>query len=301
MKRIIDFQSHLGDMFNEARFVTFKKPGNMGEYPDPLVEFEKSGFTKITVADAQLVTAMQNHMWEKGNIFFAGKVLDKNETTYKFLLPVYPNTSFDEMRGAAALEPRFVPFTSPDFGLYTAQMITALNRDIANGAKGIYIHAALQNVDLDSDAVATAVTLAGSKGLPVVVYYGAPLDYPESPLFPVGAKPQNTALDKVLAMVKKFPAFKFVLVCGPADAAETAKLLDAAGDYANVYVTTAYQNAQGMQKMAAKFGVDKVLFGTDFPFACPTICEDECRKAFSGDDLHKVLFQNAVDLVNLYA
>lgn len=301
MKRLIDFQAHLGDMFNEARFVTFKKPMDLGAYPSPLVDFEKSGFTAVPKADAALVTAMQNHMWDKGNMVFADYVLNKNETTYMFLLPVYPNTSFDEMRGAQALEPRFVPFTSADFGLYTAQMITALTRDLDNGAKGLYIHAALQSVDLDSDPVAAAVTLVGSKGLPVVVYYGGPLDYPDSPLFPIGTKPENTALDKVLALVKKFPDFKFVLVCGPADAAETAKLLDSKEGYPNVYVTTAYQNAAGMQKMAAKFGVDKVLFGTDFPFACPTICEDECRKAFSGDDLHKVLYKNAVDLVNLYA
>lgn len=301
MKRIIDFQTHLGDMFNEARFVTFKKPGDLGDYPDPLADFVKSGFQTAPKADKALVTAMQNRMWEKGNIFSAGGVMDDEEITYFFLLPVYPNTSFDEIRGAAALDMRFKPFTSSDFGLYTAQMITALNQDITNGAKGLYLHAALQNIDLDSDAVAAAVTLAGTRGLPIVVYYGGPLDYPESPLFPTGTKPENTALDKVLAMVQKFPDFKFVLVGGPADAADTAKLAGQAKANPNVYVTTAYQDAAGMQKLAQAFGVDKVLFGSAYPFACTKTSLTECYKAFSGAELHKVLYQNAVDLVNLYA
>lgn len=300
MKRLIDFQAHLGDMFSEARFVTFKKPVDLGNYPSPLVDFEKSDFTAVPKADATLVTAMQNHMWDKGNIFFANYVLERNETTYMFLLPVYPNTSFDEMRGAAALDQRFVPFTSADFSLHTAHMITALNRDLTNGAKGLYIHAALQNVDLDSDAVAAAITLVGSKSLPVVVYYGSPLAYPESPLFPAGTKPESTALIKVIQLVKKFPNFKFVLTGGPSDSEDILTLANA-DEYSNIYVTTAYQNAAGMQKLAGIFGVDKVLFGTDFPFACPTICENECRKAFSGSDLNKVLYKNAVDLVNLYA
>lgn len=301
MKRIIDFQTHLGDMFSEARFVTFKKPGDMGEYDDPLADFVKSGFKTAPKANKALVTAMQNRMWEKGNIFSAGRIMDDNEITYNFLLPVYPNTSFNEMRGASALDMRFTPFTSPDFGLGTAQMITALNHDIANGAKGMHIHAALQNIELNSDAVAAAVALAGARGLPIVVYYGGPLDYPESPLFPVGAKPESTALDKVLALVQQFPNFKFVLTGGPADREDTAKLAARAKDYPNVYVTTAYQDVAGMQKLAQAFGVDKVLFGSAYPFACPKASLAECEKAFSGAALNKALYQNAVDLVNLYA
>lgn len=300
MQRIIDFQTHLGDIFSEARFVTFKKPGDMGAYPDPLADFAKDSFSNPPKADAALVTAMQNRMWEKGNIFSAAKSMDDNAVNYFFLLPVYPNTSFDEMRGASKLDERFVPFTSPDFGLYTAQMITTLNRDLDNGAKGMYIHAALQNADLDSDATAAGVTLVGNKGLPIVIYYGGPLAYPESPLFPIGSKPENTALIKVIQLVKKFPNFKFVLAGGPADSQDILTLANA-DEYPNLYVTTAYHNAAGMQKLAQMFGVDKVLFGSAYPFACPAASLAECKKAFSGSDLNKVLYKNAVDIVNLYA
>jgi len=64
-----------------------------------------------------------------------------------------------------------------------------------------------------------------------------------------------------------------------------------------VYVDTALAGSRQIEDFAATYGVERILFGSDFPFGDPV---EECRKVkniFSGEEQRKVLGENLVHLL----
>lgn len=76
---------------------------------------------------------------------------------YMVSLPVLPNTSFEETLAASKLEPKILPFTSPDFSLPVKEMQEKLREDIRMGARGLKLHPILQNVKLTDKRTYAAV------------------------------------------------------------------------------------------------------------------------------------------------
>ncbi len=65
----------------------------------------------------------------------------------------------------------------------------------------------------------------------------------------------------------------------------------------NVYVDTALAAPGHIEDFAATYGVDRILFGSDYPFGDPV---DECSKVksiFTGEERRKVLGENLVNLL----
>lgn len=176
-RRIIDFHTHLGDIFHDSRNIVFHPPLHFPPYPDPFEDLARDGYSRALVTENQeeqnvLIDAGQLRTWELGSLEATQKALDENRIDYAVSLPVMPNSSFEEALAASKLEPRILPFTSADFRLPVDDMVKKLRRDIARGAKGLKLHPILQNVPLTDERTYAAVEVFGELGLPITAHCG---------------------------------------------------------------------------------------------------------------------------------
>ena len=311
MKRIIDFQTHLGDIFDSNKNIVFKKPVVLDPYPDPILAFAESAFqnpidTGSVQAKDRLADAMHNRAMEKGSLESASAEMDRNGITYFVSLNNHPNTTFEGTLAASKLEPRIIPFTSIDFGMEPWEIHDMVKQDIERGARGLYIHPQLQGFRFANTKSRAAIDVFNNAGLPVVLHFGLNDCYyrqdSES-----AQKTQSEFGDFSLVedIVSKYPDCRFVLTHS---SIITGKELDdmmagaKSNGWKNVFVTTGYKRAETIKKLTGCFGDDRVLFGSDFPFCDLSFALEECEKAFAGagESLEKVLFKNAVALTRLY-
>ena len=119
-RRIIDFHTHLGDIFHDSRNIVFHPQLHFPPYPDPFEDLARDHYSRALVTENQeeqniLIDAGQLRTWEYGSLEATQKALDENHIDYAVSLPVMPNSSFEEALAASKLEPRLLPFTSADF------------------------------------------------------------------------------------------------------------------------------------------------------------------------------------------
>ena len=75
--------------------------------------------------------------------------------------------------------------------------------------------------------------------------------------------------------------------------------LKASGLFENpaVYVDTALAGPGEIEDFASTYGVERILFGSDFPFGDPAYESLKVKKIFSGQDRQKVLGENLLHLL----
>lgn len=75
--------------------------------------------------------------------------------------------------------------------------------------------------------------------------------------------------------------------------------LKEAGVFENplVYTDTALAGTREMADFAANYGVERILFGSDFPFGRPNYERKRAEQVFSGRDRKKVLGENLLELL----
>ncbi|MBO0477419.1 amidohydrolase family protein [Vagococcus sp. DIV0080] len=298
MTKIIDIHTHVGDIFHENRNITFKTNIKKGDYEDPFVEVERSGYTKPLIVSDQkehqrLIDAGQYRVWE---CTLENFLIDMTESKvdYACLLPVLPNTSFEEYLAASKLDNRLLPFTCPDFSLKIPELEKKLELDLSRGARALKIHPILQNISLEDPKVEAAVEVFGKADLPTIFhvgensYYGPDKNYPSNPEF---GNPRY--FYEFAPRFKNYPLIAAHCCLIAEDFANNTKGLD------NVYTDTTMCSAELMKKGVELIGEDKILFGTDYPFGTFKYSVEEVRRAFNDDErmLNKVFFENAAKLL----
>ena len=95
--RIIDFHTHLGDIFHENKNIAFKRPGIVPHEDgfDPFKDLEESGFTRPLIVPDQkaqnvLIDAGQYRIWDRANIYTTGEMMDRCGVNYVVSLPIMP-------------------------------------------------------------------------------------------------------------------------------------------------------------------------------------------------------------------
>lgn len=308
-RRIIDFHTHLGDIFHSSRNIVFRPKLRIPQYTDPFAELAQDRYSRALVTENQeeqnvLIDAGQLRTWEYGSLAATQEALDQNGIDYAVSLPVMPNSSFEEALAASKLEPRILPFTSADFSLPTDEMVQKLRQDIARGAKGLKLHPILQNVKLTDERTYAAVEVFGGLGLPVTSHCGINDYYkPDSEYMPLAPK-EYGELHYMLALIERYPDYILIPAHAGGDCGwEYEELAQEVQRHRwkNVYTDTSFKNAKVMRELAELFGEDRLLFATDYPFDGISGSIQECELAFADDPVlaDKVFYRNAAKLLHL--
>lgn len=310
--RIIDSHAHIGDIFAERKNITFMTNVHKGDYDDPFIECEKSGYTTAlfpadVMADPEkvgpfvykLIKSGQYRCWE-WTLENLTKELDAHpEVKYTVMLPIWPNQTFEEYYAASKLEDRIIPFTTCVLDMDIADMCEKLRKDIARGAKGLKLHPTIQNVPLDDPRIEAAVRVFTDADLPVLTHCGANSYYTDDDPHSKESTPMFSDFQTaVVPFCHKWPDTKIIV----AHSASCCDILyEGVKDLNNVWTDTSMCSAAMMRKAVELLGVDKVLFGTDVPFGSFHYSVAELIKAF-GDEpeiLDKVGYTNMADLMHL--
>ena len=313
-KRIIDFHTHLGDIFHENKNIAFKRPGIVDNPPDftgfdPFKDLEESGYTRPLIvpdveAQNKLITAGQVRIWQRANIFTTREVMDAAGVTYWGSLPIMPNTSFDECLAASKLDPGFIPFTCPDFGLPHEEMMAKLERDIELGARGLKIHPIIQNVAITDPRCADPIELFGERGLPITYHCGVNDYYkPDDPHLKL-TNAELGDLHYTLDLLDRYPDYVWVPAhgggsCG-GELEALAELVRKKG-CENVYIESSHRGVEGMHRMLELFGPDRIMFATDWPFDTVTWSVKYAAEAFKDDPVvaDKFFYANAARILGM--
>ncbi|MGY3750851.1 amidohydrolase family protein [Vagococcus acidifermentans] len=300
MPQIIDFHTHLGDIFHENKNITFKTNIKKGNYQDPFLETEESGYSRPLIIDdeedlRQLIEAGQKRSWE-WTLENMSHEMDKADITYAVVLPVWPNTTFEEYLAASKLDSRLIVFSTIDYSLDEKQLTDKLQHDIKRGAKGLKLNPTLQNRSMDHPLTETAIRVFGDADLPIISHVGTNPYY--TPDKPFETNPQFSKVECFVEMAHKFPNYKMVAAHCCTFIEEFAPMVK---NLDNVYTDTTMCSANMMKNGVKLLGEDKILFGSDAPFGRIDYSVQEMAKAFADEPeiAKKTFYNNAARLMNM--
>ena len=192
---------------------------------------------------------------------------------------------------------RFFPVCSvhPEDG---AEALGEIDRVAALGARALKLHPNTQRFDVSSPAVHAVVARATERGLPILFDAYSPFDPGQPGKFVMLAIEQPTA--RLILAHAHGPHFPDLLVYDTLaryefwkrnvwiDLSATGPLL-AGGPFAEQFVW-----------VLRKAGVDRLLFGSDYPLDPPRPAIDAIdRLGFTRKELERVFYRNAVELFGL--
>ena len=217
--------------------------------------------------------------------------------------------------------PQLLPFSclSPELG-DAAGIVKEVELRVSQGAKGIKLHPGMFSFFPDDEVMVPAYEKCQELGLPVLADSGAwptPHVLAEYPS-PVALAAQQAVVDYAepknwAKVAETFPRLKIILAhLGSAWWDERVEL---AQKYPNVYFDTSqgfsapdrmpYSPHRGLAeadvpRIFRKIGVDRILFGTDFPALAPQPqLEQIIRTPLTDEEKQMILAQNAKRIYNI--
>ena len=155
---------------------------------------------------------------------------------------------------------------------------------VSLGLHGIKIHPDMQDFALDCEGFMVAYEICQAKGLPVLAHTG-------------DDRADRTNPNRVEHVLRSFPHLTFV---GAHFGGYTVWdwACEVLPKYDNIFVDTSstlfWRGADGMRKYINAYGIDRCMFGTDFPMH-PASVEIKALKylAYSEEDYEKLFHRNA--------
>ena len=209
--------------------------------------------------------------------------------------PVAPNVVYNDLRAAADIEPRIVPFASPDFT--SADMCDKLTSDLKNGAMGVKIHPIIQELDADSENVMRAVETAQPYSVPILLHAGPARYY-----LPADDKIRFidcASIGRIQRLTAAFPNVNFIV--GHAGLDDFRQVIDVMPNHKNVYIDTSFQHPESIRELIAALGGNRVLFASDWHYGLRKPAIATVTEACGNDAglMQAVFYDNAAHLLNI--
>lgn len=175
---------------------------------------------------------------------------------------------------------------------YAARQNVALDEQAHRGALGLKVHPNVQCVRPDDPRARQLYRACGARNMPVLIHCG-----------PVGIEP---ALGRWLTQVKWYERGiaenpRTIFVLGHAGALQFEAALELQRKYPNVHLETSSQSLSNLRAIVERGDVNRVLFGSDWPFYHQAIPLAKVLIATEGnpDARRQILFGNAARLLHL--
>lgn len=195
----------------------------------------------------------------------------------------------DYIAGAVRGHDNMIGFMTmhPDYKNITVE----IDRAIALGLKGLKLHPDFQHFNID-DEKAFPIYEAIEGRIPLLIHTG-------------DRRYETSRPERMAKVLDRFPRMKTICahLGGWSRWEEAHRIL---AGRPNVWVDTSSSlyalSPEAAREIILRYGVDRVLFGTDYPMWTPREELDRLRKlGFSPEDMEKMLFKNAQNLLGLAA
>ena len=198
-------------------------------------------------------------------------------------------TGNDFLLNCAKTDPAFIPFGSfhPDMG--EKEALSEIERIAEAGVRGIKIHSDFQHLYIDEPRLMPMYRKCAELGLPVLFHVGdANTDY--------------STPKRMYDLCSALPDLKVIAahLGGYSVWEEAEKYLLGTDVYMDLSESVPYISPQLSYELIMEHGVDKVLFGSDFPVFCTDTYYDMIEKLpFSEDEKEGIYYKNAERLLGL--
>ena len=305
MEPVIDVHTHLGDIL----------------YPGGGALIEKTGVMKAMIFDPITISEALLHRdfgggdglyrlmgrWvtraERARNFTATrencrKSMDEAGVTHTVCLPIAPYLTFEDLRQAAEKDPGIIPFTSIDY-TRSYDVSSELSTHVAEGARGLKLHPAIQNIPLTSKETFAAVEAFAPHGLPVLFHCGYSSYYLDGESHK--ENPSFSDIHYCRDLVKAFPGVRFI--AGHAGIYQVGDVISMLSGFPNVSVDISFQSPEKIRDLLKSFGPERVMYGSDWPWGGRKTPMKTVKIACRGDLAleRKIFYENAARLLRIQA
>jgi predicted TIM-barrel fold metal-dependent hydrolase len=300
---IIDAHAHIGDIMHPGGGTLIWKTGVHKRFIwDPISIWSAMGFRNFGLGNLhyrlllkQIIVAEQVRN-DTGTLENMRRTMDGLGITHSACMPIFPYVVFADLAEAAKKDPGIIPFTCVDVAA-GKNFERQLAADKRAGAKGLKLHAILQNVPLVDERTHMAADAAGKTGLPVLFHCGISHYYKKGEAY--RDTPEYGAVDDARNLVRAHPDVEFV--AGHAGMFEMEEVIEKLAPFENVSVDTSVQSTANIRRLLHAFGAGRVLFASDWPFGDPRASLVCAQAACKGDLtlINNILYGNAARLYGI--
>ncbi len=184
--------------------------------------------------------------------------MDRVGITHSVILPVEPYGCTADLVSLTKGSECLIPFASVD--PHDSKRAEKLGNYMKDGCRGLKLHPIIQDFHPSGSECMETVEEFSRYGLPVFFHCGQTAYYlPESESERYGAP------DNYVRLFAAFPGVKFVM--GHMGMFEAREAIEIAQVFDNVYLDTSFQPIRMVKRAVEKVGGDRIVFGTDWPFA----------------------------------
>ncbi|NPV59334.1 MAG: amidohydrolase family protein [Actinobacteria bacterium] len=202
------------------------------------------------------------------------RYMDKNGIEKSVVLPIAPFSTSRDYLEACAGEPRLIPFAS---AFPAPGWEKDLGEAVEKGCRGLKIHPILQRVSPEDRFYFDLLEEFSPHRMPVLIHSGEFDYYVVRDGF--ASYGDTSRYEK---LVRAFPEVPFIL--GHMGLYYPEKALRLAERYENVYLETSFQPLKVVREAIRVAGVERVMFGSDWPESDPRYALRIALKAAGGDE-----------------
>jgi len=303
--KIIDVHGHIGDILypggGKLIFETgIKYPGSFWQWflCERVLYRETFLYKAANKISPMWSTKSERKRNKAATLENLRKSLENTNIVKCVCAPVAPNVTYDDIFAAYQTEPRIIAFTSPDFTSGNIENTRKkLEFDLNNGAMGIKIHPVLQEVEADSEIVMNVLEIIKLYSKPVLIHAG-----PAKYYLPRENKTRSadfSSPERIERLVASFPDVNFIV--GHAGLDDYKKVIEIMPKHKNAYIDTSFQYPQSIKELIAAFGVERVMFASDWHYGLRKPAIKTVFEACKNDAaIQKAIFyDNAANLLKI--
>jgi predicted TIM-barrel fold metal-dependent hydrolase len=302
MLRIVDAHSHIGDiLYPDGSELIFKSGVKRRFWLDPARLRELNLWRPLGIFERFLyidpLTVRGDHAKNASGTLENMRASMKAAGIWKTVcLPVFPHVTFSDLHRAAQEDGGVIPFTGFDPGR-DYDLDAELRADVGRGARGMKLHPIIQNEPLTSSRTFEAVEAFSQHGLPILLHTGVATYY-----LGKERRKQNPEYGQIRYsrdLVEAFPSVPFII--GHSGLRQVEEVLETMADMENAFAEISFMNPKTIRRLLEAFGPDRVLFGSDWPWAWRHTAVQAVKRAAGGDlGLEEAIFHaNAARLLQL--
>lgn len=303
---ILDFHTHVGDIFPDYRGIAINSPSPSPHYlmisSQSIEDSERLFYRdRPRLCSFGFLKHAAITLWRRKQTF-QGMVIsnllndmDSNEITRSVVLPIEYNDSIE--RSAQLIEgcrhvPNLIPFCSvhPQDPL----SINKMHKYMQMGARGLKLHPIFQRIRPNAPEFFALYDAYAEYGLPLILHSG--LTGRESRFQP---RRRFSSLEFMECIPRNFP--QLPVVFAHAGISQYQLAITLAQKYQNVYLEISGQPAQHIRQAITALGSDRLLFGTDWPFWKQSLALQAVKQAVQNDQTaeQRILYKNAEKVLRL--
>ena len=189
----------------------------------------------------------------------------------------------------ARCDSRFVPLASFHIGMGFDAAVAELERAKALGAKGIKLHPDFQHFSIDNPEAIEIYKECARMKLPILFHVG-------------DTKSDLSQPKQILTVCEKVPELTVIAahMCGYSVWEEAEKYLIGTPVYTETSEARLGMDARGLYRLAEKHGIDRVMFGSDYPLWNTSYAYDGVEECgFSEEEKSLIYSENAKKVFGL--